>query len=150
MISKDVPEGNRANKAACPVLIRGKISWGICFAIQKLPLPRKINISSRVNNLCRSIFPRTLVYVLVAASKRLLNCFSSQNLLKLLENCHANILDANIGTTVIATKIEAPTAKLIVRINSLNINDINPPISKKGNTVTRFVLVEATKADSTS
>ena len=55
-----------------------------------------------------------------------------------------------MGTTVTAIKIEAATEKLMVRINSLNSREIKPPISKNGNTATKFVLVEATKADSTS
>ena len=54
------------------------------------------------------------------------------------------------GTTVAATKIEAATAKLMVKISSLNSRAMNPPMNKKGNTATRLVLVEANRADSTA
>ena len=62
----------------------------------------------------------------------------------------ANNRDASMGITVRATTTEAATAKLTVKINSLKIKAINPPINKKGSTATKLVLVEATKDDSTS
>ena len=57
---------------------------------------------------------------------------------------------ANMGTTVNAHNREAATAKLIVRIISLNSREIKPPSSKNGRIETRLVAVEANKADSTS
>ena len=53
----------------------------------------------------------------------------------LLEIFHLNIREVSIGTTVTAINIEAATAKLIVKINSLNSSEINPPINKNGNTI---------------
>ena len=57
---------------------------------------------------------------------------------------------ANVGTTVSATTSEAATARLMVTTSSLNNSEIKPPINKNGRTATRFVVVDATSADSSS
>ncbi len=62
----------------------------------------------------------------------------------------ANSRAAREGTTVRAIAIDAATAKLMVKINSLNSSEIKPPNMRKGSTATRLVLVEASRADSNS
>ena len=67
-----------------------------------------------------------------------------------LDHLIANNREANIGTKVRATSREAPTAKLMVKINSLNSNEINPPMNKNGKTEIKLAAVEAINDDSTS
>jgi len=50
-----------------------------------------------------------------------------------------------MGTTVNAQRREAATAKLIVRIISLNSREIKPPSNKNGRIETRLVAVRPIK-----